>query len=280
MANRVLLMGLFVLLCCGSVWADSLTLGPASGWVEAVCVAEVGNGYSVNSTRHDLSSIPNGTVVSAACDTTHYYAPNDFGYPGGTISATGDVVLTKGTVPHIAVEGEVGVSGSPQGGSFRGHGELSYSVGIDQTAPLPPGVTVTAIPVKITAVGETIGDATVAVSFSGPGANFWWNPPPNVSTIWSIAPNTEYFAFIEADCTAEWPVDYTYESQSCQAIVDPAFQFDQADFTGGFNLADYYSFEYSPNLTSTPTPTPTPEPSSLVLLGTGILGILVLASRR
>jgi hypothetical protein len=260
------------------MWAGiigpGVLLGPASGYVSAICSAS-------SQTAHDLSFLPNGAVVSAACDFTQVIAPILDVYPGGTVTVTGDVGLTKGAVPKIAIQGEAGaIGGGPLGGIFKGHGDLSYSVAVDQTGPLPPGVTVTAIPVRITAVGETIGNATVAAWFSGPGANFWWNPPPNVSTTWSIAPNTEYFAGLEADCTADWPVEYTYESQSCQAIVDPAFQFDQADFTGGFNLADYYSFEYSSNLTPTATPTAIPEPSALILFGTSMLIFAPLLRRR
>jgi hypothetical protein len=201
------------------------------------------------------------------------------------MTVTGDVLLTKGAVPKIAIQGEVSVSGSPPGGAFQGHGDLSYSVAVDQTGPLPPGVTVTAIPVRITAVGETIGNATVAAWFSGPGANFWWNPPPNVSMPWSFAPNTEYFAGLEADCTAEWPINWDYQSQSCQAIVDPAFQFDQATFDGEmgpntFPLSEYYSFEYSSNLTPTASPTAIPEPSALILFGTNLLIFAPLLRRR
>jgi hypothetical protein len=43
-----------------------------------------------------------------------------------------------------------------------------------------------------------------------------------------------------------------------------------------FPLDEYYDFEYSPNL----APAPTPEPSTLILLGTGLLGLANVARRK
>jgi hypothetical protein len=63
-----------------------------------------------------------------------------------------------------------------------------------------------------------------------------------------------------------------------QAVADTVFTFDQATFhkemgSDIFPLADYYKFEYSQNLTATP------ESPSLLLFGTGLLGLIGLSLR-
>jgi hypothetical protein len=63
------------------------------------------------------------------------------------------------------------------------------------------------------------------------------------------------------------------------AAVDPLFEFDQKDFTGGYNLSDYYQFEFSPNIPGVPHMA-TPEPSSLLLFGTFLAGVCLAALRR
>jgi hypothetical protein len=81
-----------------------------------------------------------------------------------------------------------------------------------------------------------------------------------------------------ATCSADAIQNQTSE---CQAIADPVFTFDQATFNAEmgastFPLDEYYDFEYSPNL----APAPTPEPSTLILLGTGLLGLANVARRK
>jgi hypothetical protein len=63
--------------------------------------------------------------------------------------------------------------------------------------------------------------------------------------------------------------------------VDPLFEFDQAAFdtemgANTFNLADNYSFGFSPNIPTNATP----EPSSWLLLGTGLLILVPWLRRR
>jgi hypothetical protein len=63
--------------------------------------------------------------------------------------------------------------------------------------------------------------------------------------------------------------------------VDPLFEFDQAAFdaemgANTFNLADNYSFGFSPNIPISDTP----EPSSLLLFGSGLLILVPWLRRR
>jgi len=272
MAKRALLSSFFVLLSFGPLRAGGITLGLASGSIAVECIAEQGIYQYGTGMSHDLSNMPTGTSVAAACDFTRSYQ-----YPPETVTAIGDGVLTIGKVPSISIQGEMVISGvEAWAGYFSGTGQLSYSVAIEQTGTPPQPVT--AIPVTITSNSETSGfGASSDTWFDAGGGNYFsWADPSNVSFMWSFVPGTEYSAGIDAYCDADAP-DFP-EWQSCQVSVDPAFQFDQADFKGGFQLSDYYSFVYSPNLT--PTGTATPEPCSLLLFGTNLLILAPLLRRR
>lgn len=63
------------------------------------------------------------------------------------------------------------------------------------------------------------------------------------------------------------------------AVVDPVFAFDQQAFDeemgpNTYNLSDYYTFNFSPNMTSVP------EPSTMLLLGTGLLCLAGLGRKK
>jgi len=80
-----------------------------------------------------------------------------------------------------------------------------------------------------------------------------------------------------------WHECETPEGATGTAQVDPTFEFDQAAFDQEmaqlgeptFNLSDYFSFSFSPNI-----PMTTPEPSSLVLSGSALVGMGLAALKK
>lgn len=287
MANRVLLMGLFVLFCCGPLWADGLRLVAASGSVGAGCLIDGGLGGFIDNFKTVTSS---GNI---GCD--HTYSVSIPQPPWPTIEGSwhvgGQALVTFGEIPTADVMGAFSTTGGFLLGTsnyFRGDAEVDYFLGIDQITAPPQAVA--SIPVIMTVRGSTSVEggrgAGTAEAFAWFGQNDQGtNYYPGATVSLNLTPDSVYEAIDYATCTANGNIgDVRFTVQtSCQAVIDPEFQFDQATFNSQmglntFPLAKYYGFAYSPNLTSTPTPTP--EPSSLMLLGTGILGILVLAARR
>lgn len=136
------------------------------------------------------------------------------------------------------------------------------------------------IPIKMTWYGESIvsgdGYATVQAALDG----LSYNTPGQIS--YRFAPGEGISVAIQATCFVE--ASKSQYSQ-CQANADPTFTFDQTTFNADmaaqglptFNLADYYSFEFSPNLVPVST---TPEPSTLWLLAAGILGLAGIAAKK
>ena len=94
-----------------------------------------------------------------------------------------------------------------------------------------------------------------------------------------MAADTEPLTIIlEATCTSSAPGD---GSSSCQALIDPLIEFDQATFDdiygeNSFILEDYLAIELSPNL----SPAPVPVPAAAWLFGSGLLGLIGAARRE
>jgi hypothetical protein len=239
-------------------------LGSAFGEISVTC--GVFGGSVTNA--HDTVA---GVTVSD-CDYSVAYSPDlcvDGSPCYGEAVGSGKVYLA--TVPMADVMG--GITGGEaypydqNAAWFSGEGWVNYSMEITQTGTPPEEIS--GIPVTMTVGGSTKGVGSEAyAAIQGPGVSGKYLP--GVAPPLSLAVGSVYTIIIVADCSAD-----AAHSPDCQAVADPVFTFDQAHFPD-FNLADYYSFEYSPNLTGAPTP----EPSSLVLLGAGLLGLIGLSLKK
>jgi hypothetical protein len=153
---------------------------------------------------------------------------------------------------------------------------VSFSTSINMFRSIPSNP-VDGIPVQLTWTGETTGtgdwSAQIGAAIDGNGYSY----SPGVLS-YTAEPGEAFSSILMATCSADAIQNQTSE---CQAIADPVFTFDQATFNAEmgastFPLDEYYDFEYSPNL----APAPTPEPSTLILLGTGLLGLANVARRK
>jgi len=128
------------------------------------------------------------------------------------------------------------------------------------------------IPVTFTWSGETQGfDVNIYAVFKGK----YISSPGTYN--FNLLYGKQYAIVLDAFCVADTT---TTVASECQAVADPSLKFNQAAFNAEmaaaglptYSLSQYYGFGYSPNLA--------PEPSTLVLLGSGLLGIAGLARKR
>jgi len=262
---------LLLLFFTGSLRASTIGLTAAAGYLNSNCGGQ--------------EDIAGSTPVSSSTLKSSAQLPCDFSFyssSGGTVLSYQIVGLTQENMnnapctalpcetPAVSVQGEVEFSGPPGTDAiFTGVAALEYSVAIDQTSS--PPVPVSTVPVAVYFQTEIQGNNSYAYGWVvGPSGK--QDLPQNKSLSAQVPVGIAYFAHEEVGCSAGGG-DAGFTS-SCLAVADPAFEFDQAAFDAemqaeglaSFSLSDYFTFEYSPNLTA-----PTPEPSSLSLLWVGLL---------
>ena len=216
--------------------------------------------------------------ASGACDVAganHY----------GTAMAAGTAYTHFGASPSASVSAlasQSAITNNLSGASIDMLAEVIYNIAVVENGAPPESPDF--VPVTETWQGEAtpnsfLSGAEACVEFGPSG----WNCTASGSANLLLAPDVAYTVGIKADCNAFSVGDGVNAlNGGCQAVIDPTFSFDQATFDAtqgahSFNLASYYSFAYSPNLTAG-AGLSVPEPNGVALLGLGIFGVAL--SRR
>jgi hypothetical protein len=261
MRNRVLLTGILLLLSSGILRAGDVKLISADAYLNQVCNA--------NGVVDSMSQWFHHTITTYECDvwsSSSNWDEQSFvqGWASAVFSHT----------PSVGLNG--GASAGNESASYFGQAILDFSVALVQTDTPPEEVP--DIPIIVKADSQSWGEGNYSILnayatiYAPDGTPNYL--PLNSKDYMTLIPGATYKVELSTGCMATVSPSPIILTAGCRSFVDPAFQFDQADFKGGFNLADYYSFEYSSNLTASPIP----EPSSLILLGT-LLGLSALAAR-
>ena len=281
MLKSLLCASLFLLFFAGSLRASTIGLTAAAGYLASDC-----GPYTDSAGSTPLSSSTLTSSAQLPCDYSFYSSGSD-----GTVLSYQIVGITQENMnnapctalpcetPAVSVQGEVAFSGPHGTGAvFSGLAALEYSVAIDQTNS--PPVPVTTVPVAVYFQTETQGDNSHVYGWVV-GSSGRQDLPQNTPLSVQVPVGSAYVAHEEAGCSAGG--GNTPFTPSCLAVADPSFEFDQDAFdaemgSNTFPLSEYYSFEYSPNLTAT-IATPEPPTLSLLLGGFFVIGTMALRGR-
>ena len=195
--------------------------------------------------------IGNATQSNGATGYSNFSDSCDLVVTGGGIvtQAVGTTLVTLGVKPTVDVMASMTDGGYTLVGVEAKATWYTAVESIGTPLDLPPDVT---IPVFFSWTGETQS------SFPDEGNIYAGFDHKHTSTpgvySFNLVPGTQYEAGLDASCEVG-NASENLISNECQAVADPGLTFDQAAFnaemgSNTFPLAEYYSIEYSPNLTA------------------------------
>jgi hypothetical protein len=227
----------------GQIQVGSLS---SSGGIEGRDLIQVAGQASFSMTINPDPDLPSS---DSAISIPIYFVPTFSGYCQ-TVTKTAGVTQTS----QCASVASASITDTTTGATQSASADLTDNTGSTENASSSPILQLNVF------AGDTIAiDLSTGLALQG---HDWWCSVPGSFP-------TQYY-----ECGG-------LEGAEGNVSVDPLFEFDQAAFdtemgANTFNLADNYSFGFSPNIPTNATP----EPSSWLLLGTGLLILVPWLRRR